>query len=276
MDRYCVIGNPVEHSRSPRIHALFAQQAGQSLHYDKLLAEIGDFAGSVRRFQAEGGRGANVTLPFKLEALALCDKVSTRARRAGAVNTLSFGEDGLISGDNTDGAGLLHDLRGSLGLELKGLRILLLGAGGAVRGVLQPLLAAEPAELWIANRTPAKAQALASEFSAEVTVQACAYAELDGQHFDLIINGTSSGLAGEVPPLPEDVLAPGGLCYDMLYGAKPTAFLRWAEAHGASLSIDGLGMLVEQAAESFLLWRGIRPYTHPVLKQLRAELSAQA
>jgi shikimate dehydrogenase len=241
------------------------------VRYEKLPAPLDDFAGTVRRFQAAGGRGANVTLPFKLEALALCDQASARARRAGAANTLSFTADGRILGDNTDGAGLLRDLTVNLGLSLAGLRILLLGAGGAVRGVLQPLLEAAPAALHIANRTPAKALVLAEDFGG-APVEGGGYAELEGRQFDLIINGTSSGLAGELPPLPEDVLMPGGVCYDMLYGDTPTPFLRWAMAHGAGVSADGLGMLVEQAAESFQIWRGLRPDTLPVLKQLRAEL----
>lgn len=272
MDRYVVIGNPVEHSRSPRIHALFARQTGQSLRYEKLLASQDDFVGTVQRFQAEGGRGANVTLPFKLEALALCNTVSERARRAGAANTLTLTADGKIAGDNTDGVGLLRDLRDNLGLELNNLQLLVLGAGGAVRGVLQPLLEAAPAEICIANRTPAKAQALANDFSGDIPVQACSYDELEDKTFDLIINGTSCGLAGELPPLPDEVLRQGGVCYDMLYGATQTAFLRWATTHGAGVTADGLGMLVEQAAESFLRWRGVMPDTGPVLKQLRADL----
>ncbi len=269
MDRYVVIGNPVEHSRSPRIHALFAQQTGQVLSYEKLLAPLNNFAGTVRQLQSRGARGANVTLPFKLEALALCDAVSERARRAGAVNTLTMQANGSLQGDNTDGAGLLRDLTVNHALDLKGLRILLLGAGGAIRGVLQPLLEAAPAAVWIANRTPVKALALATDFSGEIPVQACDYSALDGESFDLIINGTSSGLTGEIPPLPDDVLKPGGVCYDMLYGDAPTPFLQWAAAHGASIMADGLGMLVEQAAESFFVWRGVRPDTLPVLKALR-------
>jgi shikimate dehydrogenase len=269
MNRYAVIGNPVEHSRSPRIHALFAQQTGQALSYEKLLAPLDDFAGTVRRFQAGKGRGANVTLPFKLEALALCDSLSERACHAGAVNTLTMAADGSLQGDNTDGAGLLRDLTGNHGLNLKGLRILLLGAGGAVRGVLPSLLEAAPATVWIANRTPTKALALAASFSGDVPLEGGGYAALEAEVFDLIINGTSSGLAGDVPPLPDDVLKPGGVCYDMLYGDAPTPFLRWAASRGAGIMADGLGMLVEQAAESFLIWRGVRPDTRPVLKALR-------
>ncbi len=271
MDHYTVIGNPVEHSRSPRIHALFAEQTGQSLRYDRLLAPLDDFAGAVRRFQSGGGKGANVTLPFKLQALALCDDVSERAQFAGAVNTLSFVNEGRIVGDNTDGIGLVTDLVANLGLNLLGQRILLLGAGGAVRGVLQPLLETAPASIWIANRTPAKASALADDFSGDIEIMACGYDALDGENFDLIINGTSSGLANAMPPLPDDVLVPGGVCYDMFYGKSPGPFLSWAERHGASAWADGLGMLVDQAAESFRIWRGVKPETGPVLQQLRAE-----
>jgi shikimate dehydrogenase len=272
MDRYAVIGNPVEHSQSPRIHALFAQQTGQRLSYDRLLAPVSDFAGTVRRFQAEGGRGANVTLPFKLEALALCDQVSDRAQRAGAVNTLTLTADGRILGDNTDGAGLLRDLGANLGLRLAGMQVLLLGAGGAVRGVLQPLLDAAPAALSIANRTAARASALAEDFTGDTPIEGGGYTTLEGRSFDLIINGTSSGLSGDLPPLPDEVLRPGGICYDMLYGDAPTPFLRWAAEHGAGVRADGFGMLVEQAAESFFVWWGMRPDTRPVLRKLRAEL----
>lgn len=273
MNRYVVIGNPVEHSRSPRIHGLFAQQAGVTLRYERVLAPIDDFAGTVKRLQAEGVQGANVTLPFKLEALALCKDASLRAQRAGAVNTLCFDPRGALSGDNTDGAGLLQDLCGNLGLDLEGLRILLLGAGGAVRGVLQPLLGAKPAGVWIANRTTEKALALAADFDADIPVEGSGYAALDGESFDLIINGTSSGLSQELPPLHDELLRPGGIGYDMLYANQPTLFMRWAAERGASIQSDGLGMLVEQAAESFQIWHGIRPDTGPVLRQLRAELS---
>lgn len=273
MDRYAVIGHPVEHSRSPRIHALFAEQAGQPLRYERVLAPVDDFAGTVRRLCSEGMRGANITLPFKLEALTLCDSASPRARRAGAANTLSFDPQGKIAGDNTDGAGLLRDLTLNLGLTLEGMRLLVLGAGGAVRGVLAPLVEAKPARIWIANRTSEKALALAAEFDAGVPVEGSGYAALEGESFDLIINGTSSGLENDLPPLHDELLGPGGICYDMLYASTPTPFLHWAHSHGASVSRDGLGMLVEQAAESYFIWRGVRPDTGPVLKQLRAELA---
>lgn len=270
MDRYAVIGNPVDHSQSPRIHALFGRQTGHRLNYGKLLAPLDGFSATVRRFQAEGGRGANVTLPFKLEALALCDELGESARRAGAVNTLTLGADGRILGANTDGTGLLRDLQVNLGLDLAGLQVLLLGAGGAARGVLQPLLDAAPAAVCIANRTPARAEALAGEFTNRVPIAGGGYAAIEGRSFDLIVNGSSGGLAGEIPPLPDDILKPGGVCYDMLYGDAPTPFLRWAAQHGAGVAADGLGMLVEQAAESFLIWRGVRPDTRPVLSKLRA------
>lgn len=269
MDRYAVIGNPVAHSLSPRIHALFAAHCAQQLSYEKLLAPLDGFSGLVRRFQAEGGKGANVTLPFKLEALALCDQLSERAQRAGAVNTLSLNADGQIHGDNTDGAGLLRDLQGNHGVALAGLRVLLLGAGGAARGALGPLVDAKPAVITIANRTPVKAQDLATVFANDIALEACAYHELDDKTFDVIINSTSAGLVGDTPPLPDDVLRSGGLAYDMFYGDAPTPFLSWAAAHGAGVTADGLGMLVEQAAESFFIWHSVRPDTLPVLKALR-------
>lgn len=275
MDRYLVFGNPVAHSLSPRIHALFAKQCGQQMQYDRFLAPLDDFAGTLRAFQRDGGRGANVTLPFKLEALALCGEASERARRAGAANTLTFTAEGRIEGDNTDGAGLLRDLTTNHGIALAGLRLLLLGAGGAARGVIEPLLAAEPAALVVANRTPAKAQVLAAEFGELGPVEALDFAALKGGEFDLIVNSTSAGLAGETPALPPAVLRSGGIAYDMLYGERPTPFLGWAAKHGAGIRADGLGMLVEQAAESFLIWRGLRPDTRPVLKALREGLSAQ-
>jgi shikimate dehydrogenase len=275
MDRYAVIGHPVEHSRSPLIHRLFAEQTGQHLAYEKRLAPLDDFAGTVTRLQAEGLRGANVTLPFKFEALRLCDVASERARRAGAVNTLSFEPDGQRRGDNTDGTGLVRDLVQNHALRIEGLRVLLLGAGGAVHGVLGPLLDSLPAAVTVANRTPARAQELVSDYATIAPMgepellSACGYDELEGRDFELIINGTSAGLAGTTPVLPDDVLVPGGCCYDMLYADGPTPFLRWAAAHGAGIMADGLGMLVEQAAESFFLWRGVHPDTLPVLRALR-------
>ena len=268
-DRYCVFGHPVAHSKSPAIHAAFAAQTGQAMEYTAIEAPLDDFAGAWRRFTAEGGRGANVTVPFKEEAFRLCDTLSQRARRAGAVNTLVLGKNGLTYGDTTDGVGLVRDLVRH-GVTLAGARLLVLGAGGAVRGVLEPLLAEGPASLAVANRTAAKACALAADFRELGRITGGGFDAVVGP-FDVVINGTSASLAGDLPPLPDGLFAPGATAYDMMYGAEPTVFLRWAEARGAR-PVDGLGMLVEQAAESFFQWRGKRPDTVPVLEALRASL----
>ena len=268
-DRYCVFGNPVAHSRSPRIHALFAEQCGQAMTYEAIEAPREDFAGAWHAFVAAGGCGANVTVPFKEDAFRLADVLSQRARRAGAVNTLVRGRDGRTYADTTDGVGLVRDLAAH-GVTLEGARILILGAGGAVRGVLDPLLAKAPRCLHIANRTASKAVRLAEEASPEGRVTGGGYAELDGA-FDVIINGTSASLGGELPPLPDTLLAADGVAYDMMYAAEPTVFLQWAAAHGGR-GIDGLGMLIEQAAESFFLWRQVRPDTALVRETLRREL----
>lgn len=272
-DRYCVLGNPVAHSRSPAIHAQFAAQSGQDLVYEALLAPLDGFADTVRGFIAAGGKGANVTVPFKEEAFRLSNRLSPRAERAGAVNTLTFSADG-ITGDNTDGAGLVRDIEANLGFSLAGKRILLLGAGGAARGVIAPLLACKPAGLTIANRSADKAQALAEQFSDIAAVDAGNFAKTAGSRFDVIINATSASLAGEALPLPAGIFAPGGLAYDMMYGKGETPFLALARAQGAAHLADGLGMLVEQAAEAFLVWRGVRPDSRPVLAALRTQLAA--
>lgn len=277
-DRYAVFGHPIAHSKSPRIHQLFAAQTGQALTYEAILAPVDGFRAAVTDFMATGGRGANVTVPFKEQAWALCaetpNTLSDRARLAGAVNTLTF-SNGLIHGDNTDGAGLLADLTTQAGCFLKGSRILLLGAGGAARGVLEPLLAQQPSLCWIANRTPAKAQALADLFAhrareAGASLKAGSFDDLTGLRFDLVINATASSLGGESLPLPSGLYAPGALAYDMMYGLEPTPFLQQARADHADRIRDGLGMLVGQAAEAFALWRGVRPDPLPVLKALRA------
>jgi shikimate dehydrogenase len=272
-DRYCVFGNPVSHSKSPAIHAVFARQTGQDLSYEAILAPRDAFAAAVQAFARESGRGANVTVPFKEEAFALATELSPRAAAAGAVNTLSF-QSGAILGDNTDGAGLVADLRSNLGCELAGRRILLLGAGGAARGAIGPLLAERPALLAVANRTPSKAEALAKMFeataaAAAAAVRGCGFAALAGEQFDLTVNATSASLAGEVPDLPSGLFAPGCLAYDMMYAKEPTPFLRFAREQGVARLADGLGMLVEQAAEAFFVWRGVRPHTAPVLAELR-------
>lgn len=272
MDRYGVFGNPIGHSKSPQIHQLFAEQTGQSLSYEPLLAPLEDFTSFARQFFTEG-RGANVTVPFKEEAYRLADQLTERARRAGAVNTLQKLDDGRLLGDNTDGIGLVRDLLDNAGIALQSKRILLLGAGGAVRGVLEPLLAQRPSALVIANRTLSKAEQLADEFAELGPISTSTFEQLRGR-FDVIINGTSASLGGELPPLADELIGPGKtFCYDMMYGAKPTPFCQWAAGLGAHTR-DGLGMLVEQAAAAFELWRGVRPESGLVLTELRRQLAA--
>jgi shikimate dehydrogenase len=265
-DAYAVFGNPIAHSKSPLIHATFARQTGQDIRYTAMLAPLDGFRETVLAFRDDGGRGANVTVPFKEQAFALAARCSERAEMAGAVNTLSF--DGAdILGDNTDGTGLVRDLADNLAVGLRGRRILLMGAGGAARGVILPLLEQAPGALFIANRTADKAAALAKGFARHGEISGGGYEALPGS-FDVVINATAASLAGELPPLPATVFARGALAYDMMYG-KDTPFLAFARAHGARTA-DGLGMLVEQAAEAFFLWRGVRPETRPVIDMLRA------
>ena len=272
MDRYVVFGNPIAHSKSPVLHRLFAEQTGQAMHYDTLLAPLDDFAGCATEFFLQG-RGANVTVPFKEDAYRLADQLTARAQRAGAVNTLSKLADGSLLGDNTDGAGLVRDLTVNAGFSLKGKRILVLGAGGAVRGALEPLLAEGPASVTIANRTVEKAELLAELFSDLGPVAASGFDWLK-EPVDLIINATSASLSGELPPIASSLIEPGKtLCYDMMYGKEPTPFCVWASGHGAGQVMDGLGMLAEQAAEAFYLWRGVRPDTAPALAELRRLLA---
>ncbi|CAN7719740.1 shikimate dehydrogenase [Duganella sp. LjRoot269] len=274
MDRYCVFGNPIAHSKSPEIHAAFAAQTGQDISYEKRLAPVDGFAAAVQAFIAEGGLGANVTVPFKLDAVKVAQALTIRARAAGAVNTLHFTEDGIV-GDNTDGAGLVTDIVSNAGVTITGKRVLLLGAGGAARGVVLPILEHRPAQLVIANRTVATAEALVEQFAAlggEGVVSACGFSALEGA-FDIVINATSASLSAELPPISPSIFGPGSLALDMMYGASPTVFLQFADRHGAQLKLrDGLGMLVEQAAEAFSLWRGVRPDTAEVLQALRAKL----
>jgi len=268
-DLYAVIGNPIAQSKSPRIHAAFARQLGQDLRYEAILGPLGGFRGAVDAFCAQGGKGLNVTVPFKLDAFALATERTERAEEAGAVNTLKF-EGAKIIGDNTDGAGLIADIRDRLGVILEGNRVLLMGAGGAARGVLLPLLREHAASITIANRTVEKAIALVRRFQPFGLVDGGDYARLAGHRFDVVINATSASLYGEVPPVPAGVFAPAALAYDMAYGSGPTPFLRYAREHGAERLADGLGMLVAQAAESFFLWRGVRPDIEPVIATLRA------
>lgn len=271
-DRYAVFGNPIAHSKSPQIHARFAALTGQDLVYEARLAPLDGFSAALAEFAALGGCGANVTVPFKEEAWQLAETRTPRAERAGAVNTLVWQAGGLL-GDNTDGAGLVADITRNLGVSLRGRRLLLLGAGGAARGVIAPLLAEAPARLMIANRTADKALALAAHFADLGPVVGGGLADLAGQGFDVAVNATSASLSGAALPVPDGVLAGAELAYDMMYGRGETPFLALARIQGAMRRADGLGMLVEQAAEAFALWRGVRPPTAPVLAELRAALA---
>ena len=265
-DSYAVIGNPIAHSQSPAIHAAFARQTSQDMVYQTIFCERGAFAVTVARFREAGGKGMNVTLPFKHEAFDLANQRSVCARQAGAVNTLSF-RDHTLAGDNTDGVGLVRDITDNLRFELRDRRVLLLGAGGASFGVVGPLLAGSIQSLNIANRTRSKAVDLRARFSAYANVDVCGYDALKGRSFDLVINATSAGLAGAMPSLHDEVFARGALAYDMVYG-KTTPFMLFAQARGANVA-GGLGMLIEQAAESFFIWRGVRPQSAPVIELLR-------
>ena len=271
-DKYAVFGNPIKHSCSPQIHRAFAEQTGQDISYRAHKVDKGKFADAARSFFDNGGKGLNITVPFKLDAFEFADQLSHRARRAGAVNTLALQDDGRIYGDNTDGVGMTRDIAGNLDWEITGKRVLLIGAGGAIRGILGPLIKMKPSLLVIANRTVAKARGLAVDFSDLGDVRGCSFGALTGNQFDLIINGTSASLAGELPPLPSGLVSDEGCCYDMMYSAEPTPFMRWAAENMAWAVSDGLGMLVEQAAESFCIWRGVRPITRPVIEQVRQSL----
>ena len=271
VDAYVVMGNPVAHSQSPFIHGEFARELGHDISYTRRHVEPGRFHEALATFRAEGGRGANVTVPFKEEAFEVCARRSERAEQAGAVNTLGF-EGDLLWGDNTDGIGLVRDLETNLGLTLASRDVLLLGAGGAARGVIGPLLATSPARLVVANRTVSRAEALRRHFGGEI--EACGFERLPGGPFDLVVNATSASLSGRMPPLPSGLLSAGAAAYDMMYAAEPTPFMRWAERARASLIADGAGMLVEQAAEAFRRWRGVRPRTQPVIDALRERLRA--
>lgn len=274
MDFYGVIGNPIQHSLSPKIHRMFAQQTKQHLVYDPILVELNGLPQMLAEFQAKGGKGLNVTLPFKQQAFELTETHSERAQSAGAVNTIRFNPDGSRFGDNTDGIGFLRDLMLNHQFVIKAKRVLLLGAGGAARGVLKPILSECPEELVIANRTTSKAVLLANAFSQHGSVRGASLEAVAGARFDLVINATSASLNEAVLILPENILREGACCYDMIYGKGMTPFLCWAREQGASLVTDGLGMLVEQAAESFFLWREVRPDTRPVLAKLANSITA--
>jgi len=275
-DQYAVIGNPVAHSKSPLIHAEFARQTGQDISYTAILAPLDGFHAAVERFKSEGGKGLNVTLPFKREAWDLVDFHRDYAYDANAVNTIKFVDDKMV-GYNTDGIGLVRDIKDNLQYPIKGKRVLLMGSGGAAYGVMEPLLREQPEQLVVANRTLEKALSFVGHFKtiqniATRSVSACPYDALGHAQFDIVINATSAGLSGAMPQLPDTVFVPGALAYDMVYG-KTTPFLRFAQEHGARIA-DGTGMLVEQAAESFFIWRGMRPQTAPVIRLLRRKAEA--
>ncbi len=276
-DRYAVVGNPIGHSLSPRIHALFAEQTGQHLVYEARLGRVEHFAEDVREWFRGGLRGLNVTVPFKEEAFRLVDQHSRRAERAGAVNTIWAEADGLLTGDNTDGAGFLRDLTQRLGFDPTGRAILILGAGGATRGLLEPLLRAAPARLVIANRTREKARGLQQDFAnlaGSARVEASGLEDIPAGPYDLLINATAAGLGSDGLALPPGLLRSSGTAYDLVYGPAARRFLEWAGAQGAATVTDGLGMLVEQAAEAFAIWRGVRPETAPVLAAIRGSAGA--
>ena len=268
-DRYAVIGNPISHSKSPLIHKMFAEQTGQDISYEAIPAQLDGFAATIERLRKEGYKGCNVTVPFKFEAFKLATRLSVHADVAHAVNTLKFNFDGdTILGENTDGAGLVRDILFNLGMALNNKPVLLIGAGGAAYGVALPLAHAG-AKLTIVNRTADKAQALAASLSSpQSSISSGSFDEIAGQQFDAVINATSAGLTGSELPLPPTIFAHGSLAYDMMYG-RETPFMKFAREHGAAMVSDGLGMLVEQAAESFFIWRGVRPDTAPVIEALR-------
>lgn len=268
-DSYAVIGNPIHHSKSPIIHREFARQTHQDMQYDAILAPLDGFEAAVRAFQQRGGKGLNVTLPFKLEAHAISTRLSGRANAAQAVNTLEFDENHGIFGDNTDGAGLIRDIEVNQNVAIAGKRVLLMGAGGAARGVILPLLEREPRLLSLANRTQAKAHALQRQFSPHGHIVSGHYQDFAGERFDIIINATSASLHDELPALPAGLFTDATLAYDMMYSHDLTPFLKFARQQGATTLADGIGMLVEQAAESFFLWRGIRPETKKVIEMLK-------
>ena len=271
IDDYAVMGNPISHSKSPSIHMLFAEQTKQSILYTAIHVDLGGFEQAVGNFAAAGGKGLNITVPFKQEAWAMVNERSERAERAGAVNTIKIKGD-LLYGDNTDGVGLVNDLTINNGITLAGKDILLMGAGGAARGVLIPLLKENPASLFIANRTPDKAKDLADDFADSGNISGGGYEAIADKQFDIVINATAASLQGELPPLPDTLLKDNASCYDMMYGAEPSPFMQWATAHKATKILDGMGMLVEQAAESFYIWRNVKPDTKPVIEKLRNAL----
>jgi len=272
IDRYAVMGNPIAHSKSPQIHQQFAEQSGEQLSYEKVKVETENFADAIADFYRNNGKGLNITVPLKEEAFRLATRLTERAQRAGAVNTLILHAENNYTGDNTDGVGMVNDLTDNHNIELRDKDILILGAGGAVRGVLEPVIKQQPARLVIANRTKERAENLASDFSDIAKIEVCEFSQLAGQQFDIIINGTSASLSGELPPLPDMLFKAEAAAYDMMYGKEDTPFMQWAKQNQATTILDGLGMLVEQAAESFYCWRQVRPKTKNVIQTIRNNL----
>lgn len=272
IDNYCVMGNPVAHSKSPQIQSAFAEQTQQNIFYQAILVDKGKFKEAIKEFQGQGGKGLNITVPFKGDAWEVADRKSSKAERALAVNTISFDDEGKIIGDNTDGVGLIRDLTTNQSISIKDKNILILGAGGAARGILDPLFDEQADRVVIANRTISRAEKLVDIFSDRGDVSACGFDELASSNFDIVINATSASLQGDVPPLPEGLVNKNTCCYDMMYSAADTSFVAWAKAHGAGIVLDGLGMLVEQAAESFFIWRGVRPETGSVIELVGGRL----
>ncbi|MFZ2727300.1 MAG: shikimate dehydrogenase [Methylococcaceae bacterium] len=274
-DNYSVFGHPINHSKSPRIHRLFAQQTQQDLSYTAQEVSPENFVNAVTDFFNNGGKGLNCTVPLKELAWQYAGQKTERAELSKAVNTLVLKKDGSILGDNTDGIGLVTDLSVNNGIELSNKKLLILGAGGATRGIILPLFEQGISSIVVANRTLDKAVQLANEFSFKGDISGCGFEQLIGQQFDLIINATSASLSGQLPPLPENLLTINGCCYDLAYGNQPTVFVQWGIAQQARKSLDGLGMLVEQAAEAFYLWRGIRPQTKMVIEQIRTDIASK-
>lgn len=269
MTRYAVIGDPISHSKSPLIHSLFAEQTGERVEYEKIRVTESELADFVRDFFAAGGGGLNVTLPHKEIAFALAEHASDRARLAKAANTLWVGENQILSADNTDGAGLVRDLKHNLGVTIQDRSVLVIGAGGSARGILPSIIGEKPEKITILNRTQSRAQQIQLEYSSLFPLDTGPLDISPAIGFDIVINATSSSIAGELPPLQPAIISAGCSCYDLMYSDHPTPFMQWAVNHGAELVVDGLGMLVEQAAESFLIWRGVRPDTQCVIAALR-------
>ncbi len=272
-DHYLVVGNPIAHSRSPAIHMMFAEQTGQDIKYDYKLLDVENFEESVLAFLAQGGEGLNITMPFKGQAWALAEKCSEDAKCARAVNTLYKDDDGTLCGTTTDGVGLLVDIEQNLGWQIEGAKVLVLGAGGATRGVLRPLLAAKPAELALYNRTQEKAKQLRDDFAQYGSIEVVS--DAGDRSFDIVINATSTSLSNQLPAISPGVFKGGARAYDMVYSAEPTGFMIWALDNGAAEAVDGLGMLVEQAAASFEIWRGVQPETSSVISELRKQMEAE-